>query len=166
MMDMYFVKLLDIMNQETKLFEEINKIAEYKKSVIMDNNIQELENITKKEAGFTKAVMSLEKSKEDAIFNLCKDRDIDLVDNISELMSILNDVEKNQFNIIRNSYVKSIDTFKKINDLNQALLLQTLDYINLKIDTANSIDKQDIGYDTNASEREVRIRKNLFDYKV
>ncbi len=161
-----FSKMLEIIDQENKLYAELIKIGEEKKNVIINNDVVALEAITKKEQGFVKTIVSLEALRVQAVDGFCIEKGIKRVDTVTELMSHLSEMERLQFNVAREKMQRTIDGLKDVNELNNSLINQSLDYIELSLEIAKSFGMQDAGYGEDAADREVRISKGLFDAKI
>lgn len=165
-MNRHFNKILDILEQQSALYHELKEIGKQKQQVIIDNNLDALEEITKKEQGFVKTIMSLENLRVQSLDALCAEKKLGRIETVGELMSNLNELERRQFNMSRDKLVSSISALNEVNELNARLLEQSIDYVNLSINLANSFGLEDGGYDKSATDKDIKIDKSLFDAKV
>lgn len=165
-MNRHFNKILDILSQQTALYDELRRIGEEKQEAIISNDIEGLEAITKREQGFVKTIMSLENERMQSLDNYCKEKNIVKADTINELMGHFDELERRQFNQSREKLIDVIADLNEVNELNSKLLEQSLDYINLSIGLVSSYGLEDAGYDKKATDKDIKIDKSLFDARV
>ncbi len=162
----FFGELIDIMQQESKLYGELKALQEEKKRIIIDNDVRALDAITNKEQGFVKAIVQLEAIRAKAVDGLCKDRGSKRIDHLSELYPILNTFEQQQVKVFENKLLKTVQDIQDISHVNGKLIEQSLEFIDITLELAQSFGAHDAGYGKGAEEREVKIKKGLFDAKV
>lgn len=165
-MKQYFGDLIDIMQKEAKLYGELKLLEEDKKRIIIENDVRALDAITQKEQGFIKTIVQLESLRAQVIDGLCKERGYKRIDNLSELYSILNPFEQQQVKVFENKLLKAVQDIQDLNHINGKLMEQSLEFIDITLELAQSLGSKDAGYGKGAEEREVKIKKGLFDAKV
>lgn len=165
-MNRHFNKILDILEQQSALYHELAQIGKQKQQIIIDNDLDALEEITKKEQGFVKTIMSLENHRVQSLDALCVEKKLGRIETVNELMSNLNELERRQFNMSRDKLISSISDLNEVNELNARLLEQSIDYVNLSINLASSFGLEDGGYDKKATDKDIKIDKSIFDAKV
>lgn len=161
-----FSELLDVMQKEAKLYGELKVLEEEKKRIIIDNDVRALDAITAKEQGFVKAIVQLEAIRAQAVDGLCKERGHHRIEHLSELYSILNPFEQQQVKVFENKLLKTVEEIQDLNHINGKLIEQSLEFIDITIELAQSLGAQNAGYGKGAEDREVKVKKGLFDAKV
>lgn len=142
-MNRHFNKFLDVISQQTTLYKELGNIAKQKQDIIINSDLLTLEAITKKEQGFVKAIMRLEEERVEALDNYCTDKNIMKVDTLNELVVNFDELERRQFNIKRDDLMEVLADLQETNELNTALLNQSLEYVNFSISVMNSFGLED-----------------------
>lgn len=165
-MKVYFNDLIEIMQKESKLYQELKIMEEEKKQVIINNDVKALDAITKKEQGFVKTIVQLETLRTQAVDGLCKERNYKKIETLTEIYEILNPFELQQLKVFENKLTKAIQDIQDLNYINGKLIEQSLDMIDMTLALAQSLGVQDAGYGKGAEEREVKVKKGLFDAKV
>src|SRR5690606_16752533 len=100
------------------------------------------------------------------IGNLLMELEIDSVDNLSELAKHLPEKDKAEVLQLKNKLEKIINEIKGINELNSSLIKQSLDYIDFNMNLMLSLENHGSTYESNASEKDLKKRSNLFDVKI
>jgi len=162
----YFSDLIEIIQKEVKLYSELKKLEETKKNVIINNDVKALDAITKQEQGFVKTIVQLETLRTQAVDGLCREKGYKKIDRLSELYDMLNSFEAQQLRVFENKLVDVIEDIRDVNQLNEKLIAQSLEYIDFTLDLAKSLGVEDAGYGKGAKEREVKAGKGLFDAKI
>lgn len=165
-MKQYFSELIDVMQTEAKLYSELKLIEEDKKRIIIENDVRALDAITAKEQGFVKAIVQLEAVRAKAVDGLCKERGHHRIENLSELYTILNPFEQQQMKVFESKLLKTVQDIQDLNHINGKLIEQSLEFIDITLELAQSLGARDAGYGKGAEEREVKVKKGLFDAKV
>lgn len=127
-------ELIDILEQENRIYEEILKISKNKTNIIVEGKVTELENIVKLEQALVIQMGRLENLREEVVEKLAASLRINPSDiTISELAKHL---EKEQSQKLKNVQDKLGGTLKELrnsNELNSKLIKNSLDYINFSI---------------------------------
>ncbi len=165
-MDKNFEDLIEIMQNESKVYRELKSIEEKKNKVIMENDVKALDAITKKEQGFVKTIVHLEELRAEVIDGFCKFRGIKTFYTIDDMFKVLGENEVRRLKKERDKLYNVTMELKEVNELNNLLIRQNLEYINYTIEVARGLTEEDAGYDKNMSDRTVKVDKSLFDVKV
>lgn len=162
----FFNEILEIFKQEAQLYQELLEMQTEKKIMIIENNLPGIEHVTKREQGFIKTIVQLEKERTIAVDNFCRDNKFPRIDRISELNGLLNPFEQQQLTVFENKLKKAITQVQEVTYVNEKLIEQSLEFIDMTITLAQSLGMQDAGYGKNAEGLEIKVKKNLFDVKV
>jgi len=162
----YFGDLIEIIQKEVKLYSELKKIQENKKDVIVNNDVKALDAITVKEQGFVKTIVQLESLRARAVDGLCREKGFKKIETLTEIYEILNAFEQQQLKAMETKLVSLVDDIRGMNQLNEKLIQQSLEYIDFTVNLAQSLGMEEAGYGQGAKDKEVKARKGLFDAKV
>ncbi len=165
-MNDHFNDLIEIMQKEVKLYEELKKIEQSKKEIIVNNDVEALEAITQREQGFVKTIVQLESLRTNAVGGLCREKGVEEVGYLSDVYDLVTPFEQNQLKVYEQKLVGAIDDIKQTNKLNEQLIEQSLEYIDATLSIARQLGMEDAGYGKGAKDREVKPDKGLFDVKV
>lgn len=165
-MDRHFGDLIEIMQKEIKLYTELKLLEESKREIIINNDVRALEAITHKEQGFVKTIVQLESLRTQAVDGLCRERGAQRANTLQDLYHAITPFEAKQLEVHEKKLVTAIGDTKAVNDLNEKLIQQSLDYIDVTLSLAQQLGKEDVGYGKSATERAVKAEKGLFDAKV
>lgn len=165
-MKRYFNDLIDILTKEVQLYTELKRIEDNKKNIIISNDVKALDAITKKEQGFVKTIVQLESLRTQAVDGLCKERGIGKVSQMSDLYAHLNPFEIQQLQVNENKLKTTIDEIQEVNQMNEKLIKQSLEYIEFSVNLMKQFGMEEAGYGDGAKHKEVKASKGLFDAKV
>lgn len=159
-------QLILTLEKEEEIYNEVLELAKEKKQVIIDNDINRLEEITKREKGLIITLGKIDNIRIKIVNEILKENNIDSVENITELSKFLDQEAKLKITRLKNKLSHLIDNVKTINHTNNDLVKQQLDYINFNVDLLTKLDMNSSNYNQKASDKTKRGRKNLFDAKV
>ncbi len=165
-MNNYFEDLLEIMAKEHDLYRELKSIEEKKSKIITNNDVEALEAITKKEQGFVKTIVHLEEHRAEVIDGFCRVKGIRKVNTIDDILKVISKEEAKKLKNERDKLYAVTMEVKEVNQLNNMLINQSIDYINYTMEIARSLSEEDFGYDKNRTDRKVKVDNNIFDAKV
>lgn len=124
------------LEKQFKLYEQLLELEVSKKALIMQNSIVQLNSVTQKEKLLTAQAESLEQSR---ILMTARY----FIDNgfrnrsgiLSDLIKLVSNAEDKQHLMhLHETLTKVLKELKHVNDLNQQLVKQSLDFINFSID--------------------------------
>ncbi len=165
-MDKYFEDLLEIMSKEHELYTELKGIEEKKSKIISNNDVEALDAITKREQGFVKTIVHLEEHRAEVIDGFCRVKGIKKVNTIDDILRVVSAEEAKKLSVERDKLYNVTMELKEVNELNNMLINQSIDYINYTMEVARSLSEEDFGYDKNRTDRKVKVKNNIFDAKV
>lgn len=163
-------ELISVLEAETGCYDQLITMANNKKDVIIQGNVPSLQEITEKEQEVAGRLVRLEKKREESLKDIC------IVTNkkpaemtITKIIEILNgqDKEQNQLKTVSSKLTTQLTDLKKINDLNQQLLQQSLDYIDFTMNAIQSSRSNPMGsqYQSKGNTYDAYGKRNFFDAK-
>lgn len=158
--------LLILLKEEQDLYNEILELAKEKRQIIIEGKIKELEQMTKREQRMISKLLGVEKKRSAAVERLVKELGIGPVNNISELMGYLDEETTQAFIEIKMSLSDSVKKLSNENDVNSKLIGQSLEIIDFNMNLLASINNENVGYGSDADEKDVKRKSNLFDVRV
>lgn len=159
-------QLILALNKEYEIYQEVLEIAKQKRSVIVEGKIKDLDDITSKEQTMILSIGKLENIRQAILQNIVNELDIDEAQNISQLSKYLDDKSKKEILAIRDKFDDILKSVKNQNDLNSKLIQQSLEYIEFNKNLLTSLENQGSTYSSNADEKDMKIKSNLFDARI
>ncbi|TCK93377.1 FlgN protein [Natranaerovirga hydrolytica] len=164
-------EMVNTLSEELNYYKQLLELAKTKTKVIVDNDTEQLQQLTEQEQILASRLLRLEKKREEKI------QDIALVINkspdeltLNNLIALLKGQEKEQdaLNAIREDLVGTMAQLKVVNNQNQELINQALDYIDFTINairTSKSL-PQTASYEGRGTVAEHQTNDNrMFDAK-
>jgi len=159
-------QLKNTLIKENELYTGVLKLAEEKTKVIVSRDIKALENITKKEQQYIMNMATFEKLRRSILTNIAQELSIEEISSVSELILFIEEDAGNEIDDLRNDLLKTIADLKGVNEGNEKLINQSLQYINLNIEILTSSSEDGNRYSNKASENKQVKSINFFDMKV
>ncbi len=160
----YVDQLKLVLNEELEVYKKLLDITISKKDIIANNQIKELDQMTKVEQTLILQIGQLEESRETLTSNL-KNHFGDQELNMQRLIDHLPEEDKDFLFDLREDLLKTLTVIDSENKLNKTLIEDSLEYVNFNLDLLTAVNN-DGSYENTATEKEVGARKNLFDVKI
>lgn len=160
----YVDQLKLVLNEELEVYKKLLDITISKKDIIANNQIKELDQMTKVEQTLILQIGQLEESRETLTSNL-KNHFGDQELNMQRLIDYLPEEDKDFLFDLREDLLKTLTVIDSENKLNKTLIEDSLEYVNFNLDLLTAVNN-DGSYENTATEKEVGSRKNLFDVKI
>jgi hypothetical protein len=158
--------LLNILEKMVKLQKSLYQIALKKMDILKADDIEALGQLMKDELKHIKAIEMVNGERDRIQRQLANELLLPPTNiTISELLksSILKD--KESLKRLQNELVEQTQSLKEINEFNQQLLQQSLNFVNLNLDLV--LGQQELGnYTDNSSDEEESTSRSLFDSKA
>lgn len=157
-------KILQSLNKLDMLHKSLLEIAYKKTEVIKTGDMDSLNQLLKDEQAHVAGISQLEQQRQTEVTDYLRAKGIAPTDNPTVALVLENtntNEEKEQLGAARNKLLLTLETLKHQNDLNQKLTLQSLQFVNLTLDTLRPKPDQ-----INYSKSEVQApstNKNYFD---
>lgn len=157
-------KILQSLNKLDMLHKSLLEIAYKKTEVIKTGDMDSLNQLLKDEQAHVAGISQLEQQRQTEVTDYLRAKGIAPTDNPTVALVLENtntNEEKEQLGVARNKLLLTLETLKNQNDLNQKLTLQSLQFVNLTLDSIRPKPDQ-----INYSKSEVQApstNKNYFD---
>ncbi|ABR46951.1 conserved hypothetical protein [Alkaliphilus metalliredigens QYMF] len=158
-------QLKEALIQENKMYEAVLEMAEEKTEVIVQGQVKELEKITELEQQYMAKMGAFEKVRRSIFANMSEELGIKEPTSVSELLLFLKEPVGEEIDTLRNNLLETIEGLTKVNERNEKLIHQSLEYIhfNLKIMTDSNGDGNEYGHKANEKQK---TKTNFFDMRV
>lgn len=142
-------ELIDVFNKQLRLYEDVLAIGKEKKNVILKNDIETLAQMNEVESSIVNKLNRLEKQRLLIISDMCEVLDINkdtfTLKELSEKLTIEEDKEK--ILNIRDELNAMMKELRVVNELNQTLIENSLEYINFSLNLYQSgAGQMQVGY--------------------
>lgn len=158
--------LLRLLKNEHEIYADILEFSKAKKQTIIDGDIKELDKMTKQEQVMVKTIIELEKTRARIVDDISISLGISKVKNITELMDYFDAEQKIQFKAVKDELSTIVEELSYQNEQNGKLIGQSLEIIDFNLNLIESVHNQHAGYGSDADEKDVKRKSNLFDVKV
>lgn len=159
-------QLVRILEREQVVYDEVLSLAERKKQIIIDGQIRELEEITKRESEIVGILIKLENLRSQTTEQLAAERGVTDLASLRDLLPLLEPRDQLTVSGLQAQLKGTVTALQNANDLNGKLLKQSLELVDFNLNLISSIGKVSGGYTESASEREEPKRSSIFDVKV
>lgn len=160
-------QLIETVSEQNKIYAQLLEISMKKKSVIIENNIEELQKIVTAENSLVGKSSKLEKARNelfnDISFVLNKKSEEMSLTKIAELME--GKPEAAEIIKVRDEAAEVIKKLKAINDINKDLIEYSLDHIDFSMNVLRSTLSNEPYYYDSAGNEINSPNKRLFDIK-
>ncbi len=159
-------RLCKLMNDEIYIFRQLLKIEKLKNSLIINQEIDELKKITAEEEKYLDEVAEKEKERESIVERLFRKYKVNSEKVLSTLIKILPDDVgdiKQELKQQKCELIRSIKDLKKMNVINNQLLMDSIKFFNYAVNSLQSIES--ITY-TNGSEKNKYNKAQIIDRQV
>jgi len=159
-------KIIDVLEQETAIYESILKISESKTNIIVEGKIAALENIIKLEQSLILKMRELEDKREELVSRLSEELNVDSSElTISEVSKHLQDEKASELKLKQEKMIGVLGSLKSSNELNSRLIKNSLDYIDFSINLLTAIDSGNNSYSDSGKIGSSKNR-NIVDMKL
>ncbi|WP_017810943.1 MULTISPECIES: flagellar protein FlgN [Paenibacillus] len=159
--------LVDVLNKLDVYHQQMIELGESKKNSIVANDIDVMIRVMNQESKLIKLIEQTEQERMQASYDFLKERGIKSQLNLTltELARLVFDVEdKKRLLGVQSKLKSTLDRLKELNDLNQQLIQQSLDFIEFSLDVIVDKPEQDMVYQhPAAAQYGAGQRRGLFD---
>jgi hypothetical protein len=159
-------KLIKVLEQETKIYDDLLKISKDKTNIIIEGKVSELESIVKLEQSIILNMSKLEDLRETLVEKLSSSMGLDASEiTISTLASRVNDSYAQKLRACQQTMSATINELKDTNSLNTKLIKNSLEYIDFSINVLSAADPAGNIYG-NTGEVNGSKKRSLIDMKL
>jgi len=159
-------QLIRILEREQAIYEEVLALADKKKQIIIDGQLRELEDITRRETEIVGILIKLESLRSQTSEQLAAEKGVKELGTVRELLPLLDPIDQLKVSGLQAQLKGTVTALQNANELNGKLLKQSLELVDFNLNLMSSIGQMSGGYTGNASEKEEPKRSSLFDVKV
>ncbi|GAE87773.1 flagellar protein FlgN [Acetivibrio straminisolvens] len=158
--------LMDILLQESKIYEDILEISKNKTDVIVKGKVNELESITNLEQSLIFKIAKLEESRENLVSEISGILGINSSDiTISELEKHVDQKQAERLKEYKEHMSSIIAEIKDINEINSRLIKNSIDFIDFSINILAGANSEGNNY-SKAGQINDSKKKAYFDIKL
>ena len=159
-------ELMDILENETRVYEGILRLSKDKTKILVDGKVSELEKLVKLEQALVIQAGRLESSREDLTARLAGELGLEPQGlTVSELAKHLKNREAEKFSACRERLAGVIGELRNTNELNARLIKNSLDYINFSINMLADVGTVNNSYGS-AGLMPGPMKRSFFDRKL
>ncbi len=161
-------RLCELMEDEIYIFRQLLKIEKMKNSLIINQEIEELKKVTDEEEKYLDEVAMKEKERESIVEKLFQKYKVNSERVLTALLKVLpdnvNDI-KQELRKQKCELIRNIKDLKKINSINNKILMDSIKFFNYAVNTLQSVDT--ITYTNGKDNRNEYISKShLIDRQI
>jgi len=165
-MDGYIVKLIDILEKEYRLYNDLYVLSRKKPDCIINGDISSLTVILAAEQQLIVELGVLETKREELIEKYSQSKGLDLSETtLTKLVASIDGEVKRRLENVRHGLDEILSSQKEINDLNEKLLKNNLEYIDFSINLMAG-QEESTAYQKGGQLVARLQNRNLFDKKV
>ncbi len=153
--------LVDVLEEQSVLYDELLALAKEKKQVIINNDVELLQKFTAAEVVITNKAQRLEKTRMESVSDIAlvlgrSEKDL----TVYKIVELVN-TEEDKKNLLRvaEKIGKTIDELRETNDRNNSLLKTALEYIDYNLNVVRSMS----GETTDNYKANNTKRANIYD---
>jgi len=135
--NLIFQNLYRVLSSELKCYETVLSLVRNEKEAIVNDNIEELIEITKKQEEIILKIKSLEKKREALIIKLDRQSQINLSYNefsLNRLAELVDEPYSSQYIKLRKEMKDLLDEIRKINERNLQIIQKSMNTFNTTIE--------------------------------
>jgi len=168
MLENYLVdKLLNVMEEEAKIFLDYLDLSQKKKDVLINENIAVLESITNTEKDMAERLGKLEKEREKIIEELAVQANLKSTElTVSSIMEKVDRSRRERLETARNTIKDTVEKIKEANKINESLINNALEYINFSVNLLTSLNNSTVKYGNDGKVQKEMNNRSLFDVKL
>ncbi|TQE91421.1 flagellar protein FlgN [Ureibacillus terrenus] len=160
--------ILSILEKLEKMHKSLLDYAHQKTELVKHNDVDELNNILKIEQSHVAAIEQLEAQRQEKVkeYFRAKGLKVSGPPTVAELMEAVEDEEeRRRLADVRSRLMNVIEALKRQNELNQQLILNSLQFVNVTLNMLRP-QAEPINYSGRMSQGGGASRQSLFDSQV
>ncbi len=136
------VRLTRMLEEEITLFQELLKFEKIKNESIVKQDIEKIKELTTNEEEYIETVEKLEEERERLVITLFNEYNIKDEKKLNNLLKVLPDniSIKKRLEDYKDELIKHIKDLKKINEINNKLLKESVEFFNYAVNSLQEVD--------------------------
>lgn len=128
-------KLLEALEKLVTLHKSLYELATQKTEVIKEGDIDSLNSIIKDEQKHITAILKIEKEREQEVYKIVSGHAIEgEAPTLTDCLNIVDEQDREQLQRVQQQLFSELSKIKELNQLNQQLIHQSLQFVNLSLD--------------------------------
>lgn len=165
-MDNNIHALLQILNEELKIYNELLSLSKNKTDIIIKGKVTELDTMVKREQELIVELGNLESQREATVDKIAQQLDINPSEiTMSELVNRLEPVQAQELRKYQMNLTGILGELKELNDTNSKLIKNSLEFINFSVNIMAGTTNTGNNYGGNGQVNDPG-KRNLFDMKL
>lgn len=152
--------IITVLEKLITLHKSLSQLADKKTTIIKEGNADALTALLIEEQKHVKTITQLENEREQAALTFMSGKKSTL----DEVIKVATPIEANTLQRLKEELLNEVMRLKQQNELNQQLLITSLQFVNLSLDLLQPYDRN-YNYDKNNQESPKKI-KSMFDSKA
>ena len=152
--------IITVLEKLVKLHKSLNQLAEKKTIIIKEGNTDALTALLIDEQKHVTAITQMEKEREQTVLAFMSGKKA----NVDEVIEVAEPIEADTLQRLKEELLNEIKKLKDQNELNQQLLVTSLQFVNLSLDLLRPQDRN-YNYDKTNQEPPKQM-KSMFDSKA
>ncbi|WP_165000341.1 flagellar protein FlgN [Anaerophilus nitritogenes] len=159
-------QLILALKKEIEIYKDYLSLVKNKQEILIEGDIKKLEKVISREQDIEKNMKKIDQIRQTIIGNILFEQKIDWIQNITDLAQYIEQPYQTQLLEEKEKLKNLLVEIKKINEINEKMILQSLDYVefNLNILTNTTIEGNIYGNST--EDQTLNNTSKLFDAKV
>lgn len=158
-------QLLLVLNKEQEVYDAVVALSKDKQAAIVNNKIDQLDEIVKKEKTYSISLVKLEEIREKVLSQLVKDYSLVEINRISDLYPYMSENDVRKIDHIKQKLVNTVELLGQKNELNKQLIEQSLEQIKFDLNLMTTVGEGNVNYSGDADDKDVE-RRSLFDRRI
>jgi len=158
-------QLLLALNKEQEIYNEVISLAKDKQIAIVNNDLNLLEVIMKKEKTYSISLVKLEQIRSKTINQLVKEYHMVEINALTDLYPFMSDQEVRKVDSVRSKLINTVGILGQKNELNRQLLEQSIEQVEFDLNLITTVGDGSVNYKETASDMDVE-RRSIFDRKI
>lgn len=122
-----YKELAEVLRREYKEYLKLNDLAQSKKDTIVDNDVEQLSELIKKDSEIINIINDLEKERSKITGEICKNYNLGSEDiNFNQLIKVIPDPWKDELCEVRDNLLNVIEKLQTQNEQNKYLVTEAL----------------------------------------
>lgn len=152
--------IITVLEKLITLHKSLSQLADKKTTIIKEGNTDALTALLIEEQKHVKAITKLENEREQAVLTFMSGKK----STIDDVIEVASTAEADTLRRLKEDLINEVMKLKQQNELNQQLLITSLQFVNLSLDLLHPHDRN-YNYDKNNQESPKKM-KSMFDSKA
>ena len=159
-------KLLMALEKDCEIYEEVIRLGEEKKAIIINGDIEALEQITKREHALIASLMKLEGIRDKIVTEIMSEKGLSNATVIDDVIQVVDQDSQEKLEFIKRKLGNLMTDVKDVNESNGELLQQSLEIVDFNVNLMTSMDDTETNYGGKANINYEKNKRGAFDAKV